>query len=248
MERKQFTAHDLKLTEEGTITLAFSQLNVIDKGGDVGLPGSIPTKDVPMSAYGHTSWDGALPPGRGTIREVDGWGVFDGTFLMDTTHGRDTFHTVKALADLQEWSYGYVAETRLGQFEGRDVRFLVRQDIFEVSPVLRGMGQGTHVMAIKSGGTGDGLPYAEHVVWVTGQVRALMDRTSDRAELRLKEGRTLSGATLDELESILDQLGAAHGALRDFLAANQPPLKADDRLAREIEVLTIRARRLGVAV
>ena len=248
MERKQFTAHDLKLTEEGTITLAFSQLNVIDKGGDVGLPGSIPTKDVPMSAYGHTSWDGSLPPGRGTIREADGWGIFTGSFFMDTTHGRDTFHTVKALADLQEWSYGYTAESRLGQFEGQDVRFLDKQDIFEVSPVLRGMGLGTHVMAIKSGGPDPDLPYAEHVVWVLDQVKALKDRTSDRAELRLKEGRTLSGTTLDQLSAVLDQLGVSHGALKDFLAANQPPPKADERLAREIDVLITRARRLGVPI
>jgi hypothetical protein len=247
MERKQFVAHDLKLSEEGTITLAFTQLSVIDKGGDVGLPGSIPTKDVPMSAYGHTSWDGALPPGRGTIREVDGWGVFDGTFLMDTTHGRDTFHTVKALADLQEWSYGYIAETRLGQFEGRDVRFLDKQDIYEVSPVLRGMGQGTHVMAIKSGGPDDSLPYAEHVTWTLGQVKALMDRTSDRAELRMKEGRSLSGATFEQLSAILDQIGASYGALKDFLAANQPT-KAADRQAMELLALMGEARALGVRI
>jgi Caudovirus prohead serine protease len=248
MERKQFTAHDLKLTEEGEITLAFTQLSVIDKGGDVGMPGSIPTKDVPMSAYGHTSWDGALPPGRGSIREADGWGIFTGSFFMDTTHGRDTFHTVKALADLQEWSYGYLAETRLGQFEGRDVRFLDKQDIFEVSPVLRGMGQGTHVMAIKGGGPDDSLPYAEHVAWILGQWKAFNDRTADRADLRTKEGRTLSGTTLDQLAAILDQIGASYGALKDFLAANQPPVKADERLAREIDVLVTRARRMGVAI
>jgi hypothetical protein len=248
MEHKRFDAHELKLSEDGAITLAFSQLNVIDKGGDVGMPGSIPTKDVPMSAYGHTSWDGSLPPGRGTIREVDGWGVFDGLFLMNTDHGRNTYHTVKALADLQEWSYGYTAETRLGQFEGQDVRFLDKQDIFEVSPVLRGMGQGTHVMAIKGGGPDDSLPYAEHVAWTLGQVKALMDRTSDRAELRMKEGRTLSGATLEELKAILDQIGASYGSLKDFLAANQPPPKADERLAIEIEILTTRARRMGVDI
>lgn len=247
IERKQFTAHDLKLSEEGTITLAFSQLNVIDKGGDVGLPGSIPTKDVPMSAYGHTSWDGALPPGRGTIREVDGWGVFDGTFLMDTTHGRDTFHTVKALADLQEWSYGYTAETRLGQFEGRDVRFLDKQDIFEVSPVLRGMGQGTHVMAIKSGGPDDSLPYAEHMAWMAGQWKAFMDRTAERLDLRTKEGRTLSGANYAELQSILDQIGGSYGTLKDFLAANAPVAKGDrDRITSE--VLAALARANGIPI
>jgi hypothetical protein len=241
MERKQFTAHDLKLTEEGEITLAFTQLSVIDKGKDVGMPGSIPTKDVPMSAYGHASWDGALPTGRGSISEVDGWGVFKGSFFMDTTHGRDTFHTVKALADLQEWSYGYTAETRLGQFKGQDVRFLDKQDIFEVSPVLRGMGLGTHVMAIKGGGPDDSLPYAEDLTWTLGHVKALADRTIDRADLRAKEDRTLSGSTLDQIAELAD-------LLKDIRAANQPPPRADERLAREIDVLITRARRLGVAI
>lgn len=201
-----------------------------------------------MSAYGHTSWVGALPPGRGTISERSGWGVFDGMFLMDTTHGRDTYHTVKALADLQEWSYGYTAETHTGQFEGQDVRFLDKQDIFEVSPVLRGMGQGTHVMAIKGGGPDDSLPYAEHVVWVLDQVKALTDRTTDRAELRLKEGRTMSGATMEQLTAILDQIGGAYGSLKDFLAANQLPPKAAERRRIELEVLTATARRLGVPI
>jgi hypothetical protein len=237
VERKQFTAHDLKLTEEGAITLAFTQLSVIDKGGDVGMPGSIPTKDVPMSAYGHTSWDGSLPPGRGTIREADGWGIFTGSFFMDTTHGRDTFHTVKALADLQEWSYGYLAETRLGQLDGRDVRFLDKQDIFEVSPVLRGMGQGTHVMAIKSGGPDDSLPYAEHLTWTLGCVKALADRTNDRAELRAKEDRTLSGAVLDQIAELAKRL-------MDIHAGNQSP-KAD-RQAMELLALIGQARALGV--
>jgi hypothetical protein len=64
----------------------------------------------------------------------------------------------------------------------------------------------------------------------------------------MKEGRTLSGATLEELKAILDQIGASYGSLKDFLAANQPPSKADERLAREIDVLITRARRLGVAI
>jgi hypothetical protein len=249
MDHKTFAPADLKLSETGQITLAFAQLNVIDKDGDVTLPGAIPAKQVPMSAYGHTSWDGALPVGRGGISEANGWGVFDGQFLMDTTHGRDAYLTVKAMAELQEYSYGYrPAEFSFGEQDGKQVRFLKSLDIFEVSPVLVGAGVGTHTLAIKSGGPDDGLPYAEHVVWVLDQVKALVDRTSDRAELRLKEGRTLSGATLDQLTAISDQLGASSGALKDFLAANQPPPKADERLAREIEVLIARARRRGVQI
>lgn len=245
MDRKQFTAADLKLSEDGSITLAFCQIGVIDKGCDVAMPGSIPTKDVPMSAYGHTSWDGALPPGRGTIRESGQWGVFEGKFFLDTTAGRDTFHTVKALADLQEWSYGYTAETRLGQQDGVDVRFLDKQDIFEVSPVLRGMGQGTHVMSIKGGGPDDSLPYADHAAWMTGQWEAFLKRTAERLDLRVKEGRTLSAANYAELQAVLGQIGGSYGSLKDFLAANQPP-KSSDRARTSAEVLAALARANGV--
>ena len=151
MEIKRGRPGEFKLSEEGTVTVAFSQLNVVDKDADVTVPGAIPTKDVPMSAYGHTSWDGELPIGRGTITEADGWGVLNGRFLMETDQGRNGYHTVKAMADLQEWSYGYKAtDFSFGQQDGKNVRFLKRLDIFEVSPVLIGAGVGTRTLSIKA--------------------------------------------------------------------------------------------------
>ncbi|RLA43841.1 MAG: hypothetical protein DRQ97_12245, partial [Gammaproteobacteria bacterium] len=69
-------AGETKMDDRGYVEVAFAQLNVIDHDGDVIVNGAIPSKDVPMSAYGHTSWDGALPVGRGSISEEGNWAVF----------------------------------------------------------------------------------------------------------------------------------------------------------------------------
>ncbi len=149
-EHKGFVPADFKLNEAGLVTVAFSQLNVVDRDGDVTLPGAFPAKDVPMSGYGHTSWSGAMPIGKGSIREDGGWGIFSGQFLMDTDQGRNAYNTVKAMGSLQEWSYGYdLVDYTFGDFAGQNVRFLKRVDVFEVSPVLVGAGIGTHTRAIK---------------------------------------------------------------------------------------------------
>jgi len=249
--RKAFTPHDLKLDDAGSIAFAFAQLNVIDKDGDVTWPGAFPVKDVPMSAYGHTSWDGALPVGKGSISEQGEWAVFSGQFFMDTTAGRETHATLKALGPLAEYSYGYdPLDYSFGQQDGQDVRFLRGLDVYEVSPVLIGAGIGTHTLAIKSGGPGPDAPYAEHLSWLREQVKALVDRTQDRAEWRAKEGRKLSAADRDGLAVILESLrglGSTADELAALLEATDP--KRAERLHRtELEVLLATARANGVPI
>lgn len=266
--RKAFVPAEFKLSESGQITLAFAQLGVIDRDKDVTLPGAIPTKDVPMSAYQHTSWDGALPPGRGTVKEADGWGVFTGTFFMDTDHGRNTYHTVKALADLQEWSYGYVplpnGGAAKGTHDGQQVRFLKAMDIFEVSPVLVGAGIGTHVLDMKSlaarlaaSPTDRVVPpasatFADHTARVLDDVAAMVKRAGDLHALRAKEGRVLSTANRDRIAAVAASMRELLGELDDLLAASEPtPAKAADLdalyAARERLLLDI-ARSNGVAI
>ena len=132
-EYKAGPAHELKLDDKGTIEAAFAQLNVIDADGDVTLPGAFPSKEVPMSAYGHTSWDGALPVGKGTISEEGDWAVFKGQMFLDTTAGRDAHATLKGLGPLAEFSYGYEpTDFSFGEQAGQKVRYLKLLDVFEV--------------------------------------------------------------------------------------------------------------------
>lgn len=242
--RKSFTPHGLKLNDAGSIELAFAQFNVIDADGDVTLPGAFPVKDVPMSAYGHTSWDGALPVGRGTISESGDWAIFKGQFFMDTTAGRDTHATLKGLDELAQFSYGYnVLLGEPGTFEGKRVRILKSLDPFEVAPVLKGSGVGTHIRAIKSGAPASDAPYAEQLLWYSEGLPALLDRFKGHAAARASEGRKLSRSDRSALEDLVEALGGQLVSARELLTE---PAKAVDAVT--LDILLSTARRLGVEV
>lgn len=247
--RKAFRPHDLKLSDTGEIELAFAQLNVIDSDGDVTLPGAFPAKDVPMSAYGHTSWDGALPVGKGTISESGDWAVFKGQFFMDTTGGRDTHATVKGLGPLAEYSYGYnVLQGESGLFEGKHVRFLKSLDPHEVSPVLKGAGLGTHTMSIKSGAPGSDAPSATRLVWASDEMKAVLAQLTEHAASRGKDGRKLSRSDRAVLEDLVEAWDGHVAAARGLLSTDVPqdPAKqAEFAKAFEENLLAI-ARANGV--
>jgi hypothetical protein len=245
MNRKLFAPGGLKLDDQGHLKAAFAQLNVIDSDGDVTLPGAFPRKDVPMSAYGHTSWEGALPIGKGTISEEGDWAVFEGDFFMSTTHGHDAYVTVKGLGELAEYSYGYnVLDAERGQFKGKPANFLKSIDPFEVSPVLKGAGVGTHTIAIKSDEPGTGLPYAEEASWYLEHFPAFFERTEDREAFRRGEGRTLSKADRERLAAIAARFLEHHDAIKAFLS--DPTAEAEERARRALMVEIARAKSLGV--
>lgn len=250
--RKAFAPHEFKLSETGDIMVAFSRFNVIDSDNDVTFPGAMPVgKGVPMSAYGHTSWDGAPPTGKGIISERGELGVFDGSFFMETDQGRNAYHTTKAMADLQEWSYGYaVLDGPPGVFEGKRVRELRKLDVYEVSPVLKGAGVGTSTLAIKSGAPGSDAPFADQLSWYSERLPALLDRFKGHAAARGTEGRKLSRADRAALEDLVDTLGGQLEAARGLLVTAEPvdPAKQAAFRAAEVENLLALARANGVPV
>ena len=249
MDRKSFRPVEVKLTDTGYIEAAFAQLNVIDHDGDVTRPGAFPTKDVPMSAYNHTSWDGALPVGKGTISEQGDWAVFSGQFFMNTTHGRDAYETVKGLGPLAEYSYGYtILDGGPAVHDGKSVRELRKLDPHEVSPVLMGAGIGTHTLAIKSGGPGADAPYAEHLSWYADNLSALLDRTRDRKDFREVEGRKLSRSDRAQLEAIAAALSGHLDVLWSLMPAAEPSPEDEAKARRMVDVLTAQARALGVPI
>lgn len=175
-EFKSLPIGDFSLKEDGDVLVAFAQTGVVDREGDYTFAGAFGQKEVPISAWSHASWPqrGGLPPtGRGSISERDGWGIFAGKFFMDTSHGRDAYATVKAMGDLQEWSYGYNVTT----FDKPPVtarRGLKSVETFEVSPVLMGAGARTFTMGIKdaTGNVFDGMS-------VLSTIMRLIDNESD---------------------------------------------------------------------
>ena len=136
--------------EAGTFRATIATLNVVDHDNDVTVPGAFKTgQAVRIARWGH-NW-GDLPIGKGVIGADDKRAYVDGKLFLDTTHGKDAYTTIKELGELAEWSYGYdVVDSELGQWEGKDVRFLKALDVFECSPVMLGAGIGTGTDSIKA--------------------------------------------------------------------------------------------------
>lgn len=152
MDIKQLQRIEVKDADKGQVSAVFATFNVIDADKDVTVPGAFEDgAEVVISNYGHASWGGALPVGKGRIRTTKAEAILDGQFFMDTAAGRDTFTVVKQLGGRQQWSYGYDAiEAEQGTFDGQDVRFLKRLVVPEVSPVLVGAGVNTRTLQAKA--------------------------------------------------------------------------------------------------
>lgn len=160
MDSKYLKGVEVKDAAKGTVSAVFSTFNVIDSDNDVTDPGAFTDgAEVAISAYGHTTWGGALPAGKGVIRTTKSEAILEGQFFMDTTHGKDTFAVVKAMGARQQWSYGFdIDEASPGQFDGKDVQFLRKLTVHEVSPVLVGAGVNTRTLAAKNRKTPGGSP------------------------------------------------------------------------------------------
>jgi hypothetical protein len=154
MERKSLSGSlEIKDADKGLVTAVFSTMGVVDHDGDYTREDAFTDgAPVSISAYGHGSWDGELPVGKGVIRVKGKKAILDGQFFMDTTHGRDTFLTVKELAadGLGEWSYGFdINKYSFGEENKQPVRYLESVTVHEVSPVLLGAGIGTRTLSTK---------------------------------------------------------------------------------------------------
>lgn len=153
MDTKTLRRVEIKDKAKGQVSAVFATLGVRDHDGDFTRAGAFADgAKVAISAYGHKSWAGELPVGKGTITVHGNEAVFEGQFFMNTEAGRDTFETVKELAEdgLGEWSYGFdIDEYAFGEVDGQRVRFLDKLTVHEVSPVLLGAGIGTRTLSAK---------------------------------------------------------------------------------------------------
>ncbi len=153
MERKQITVELKGDGDEGLVTARFGTSGVRDLDGDVIEAGAIGEQDIQVSQFGHSSWMGGLPVGKGTTREDGDEMLADLAFFMDTTGGRDHFETIKQLGKLGQWSFGFeIKEERAPTEEERQLginRVLKVLEVFEVSPVLRAAGIGTGTVDAK---------------------------------------------------------------------------------------------------
>lgn len=173
---------EIKNADKGEVSAVFATFNAIDSDDDVTLPGAFEDgAERPISAYGHMSWQGALPVGVAKMRQTDTEAILDGHFFMDIPTARDTFLTVKRLHEkgLGQWSYGYdPVEWHVGEWNGRKARILVKQEVHEFSPVLQGAGVGTRTLSAK--GLVLGMTPAEAVRELTADYKSAI-RSHDTA-------------------------------------------------------------------
>jgi len=209
-ERKTLRV-EIKDAEKGIVTAAFAKLNVKDLDGDLTLPGAFGSQNVRVSSYGHGSWMGELPVGRGTISEQDGEAVAELKFFMSTERGREHFEVVKEMGELQEWSYGYdVKETGEVTEEMRQQgvsRVLKSLKVHEVSPVLLGAGVGTRTLAVKRDKPGE----AEEK---TTNLGALIRQLQQERELSNGDLGAAMGISATAVQEIVDGKVAKVAILR----------------------------------
>ncbi len=161
-KQMQQTARFVKVAPdgaEGIVEVAFAQLEVVDHDGDYTLPGAFPIgKKLKVCQWGHAHYQRVVGAGEitGEVQEPDGskWAVARLAYFLNTPDGRAEYDTVKALQDAGvgcEWSYGYdILDAEFMQADGRRVQALKALDPYEISPVLRGAGIGTHTLSVKS--------------------------------------------------------------------------------------------------
>jgi hypothetical protein len=151
MERKTFCS-GLKIEgDEGSFRATISTLSVVDRDGDVTLPGAFRDGQlVKVAAWGH-NWN--VPAvGKGIIHADARRAWVDGQFNLATPAGREHYEVAKFLQEQQEWSYGFtIKRSHPGEFGGRAVRFLEEVDVHEASPVMVGAGIGTGTDFLKGG-------------------------------------------------------------------------------------------------
>ena len=246
LEHKSFTGMELKAEKPGSFTARIATLDVIDKDGDVTIPGAFPAgKTILISAYQHGSWSGGLPVGKGVIREAGSDVFVDGEFNLKTDTGREHYETVKFAPDLQEWSYGFTVKDKEldTEWNGNSVRRVLKKlDVFEASPVLRGAGMNTGTVNIKS--DNEGATYADQSEDLLTRIRDWLERSKSLSDLRRKQGKALaiSPVNRDRVEALLKEIGTLSAEIKARLAPTASAQEQPDR--KEVERVVLAYHKL----
>ena len=216
---KALTNVQIKDATKGLVAAVVSTFGVVDLDGDVTSKTSF-TEGAPVvvSAYGHTSWDGSLPIGKGSISSGDSEAVADLQFFMDTPHGAAAFNTIKELGSLQEWSYSLENTIRkAGELDGVPCMFIESTTVKEVSPVLRGASINTRTLSAKAAG----LKFSEHADLALGDVRSFVETAVERLTLRATEGKQIS-EQIDAYDRLCAELVPLKAAIDAATPATPP--------------------------
>lgn len=218
-------------SKEGVVVACFATMGVIDKDGDITLPGFFGKQDVvmlPAHDWKH------VPIGKGTVRESGDQAIAELKMNLAIPAAAD-WH--KALLfdlengpALQEYSYGFTIRDGGSSPGGEDAQKnkaarTLRPTpegepgciIHEVSPVLVGAGARTGTLAAK----GDGQRFIDEAAAALEAVEGLVGRAGALAALRGKDGRGMSAANTEKLKQLAARLEAAKAALSPLLTEDE---------------------------
>ena len=149
-EIKSYRGEVKSLGEDGAGKAVFATLNIVDKDGDITIPGAFTEQTVKLVG-GH---DWQKPNiGYAKIREEGDKAVADFQFYLDMPSAKEWYTAVKKNFEAgvpQEYSYGFhVTEDAMTKKDGHKIRELRKVDVFEVSFVMSGAGTGTETVELK---------------------------------------------------------------------------------------------------
>lgn len=139
--------------------------------------------------------------------------------IVPTALGTDAHMLAKA-GVLDSLSIGFI--TQDAEFRDDGVRVIKKVDLLEVSLVTFPANENAVVTAVKS------KPFDVHSDDVRVAVAEWLERVRSGAEIRVKEGRAISGARRTRMATVSGSLRDAADEIDAMLTETAPPAKADD--------------------
>lgn len=234
LEHKTFPVIGVKAidTDAGVVEAIVSVFNNVDSVQERVLPGFFADSLQSRKPKGVWMHDWAQPVAK-TLEAVElapgdqrlpskllslGGLYIKGQFNLDTQRGREAFSDIK-FGIVDEFSIGYVV-TKDAFDQESGIRDLVKGELFEWSPVLVGANPATALLSAKS--LPARLKLVEHSDAVLAAVKEFTDRLERLQTVRAKEGRVLSSANRQKLDSLKTSLADVLAIIEDLLSSAEP--------------------------
>lgn len=218
MEYKTVKTEFKATGEKGEFEGHFSIFGNVDDGGDISHPGSflktIQERGSRVKVFYAHDWMKLIGPAPELKEDALGL-LAKGRLTLGSFWGKEAWELMKDNA-LNEGSYGYEAvKFDFEEREGRMIRNLREQKLYEISPVPIGMNPLTDLRAVKAMfRMGHGAEKDEALA----EFIAIVESFSKD----VKAGRVLSAANLERAKNALGSLQAAIDALNNLLEAAEP--------------------------
>lgn len=221
----------VKAATDGTAEIVFATLDVVDKDGDITLPGAFGRQTAKISPAHDWTAPGM---GKAEIFERENEAVARLSFNLKMASGREWAESIKYNFDnqiAQEYSYGFdvMGETKIER-DGQIFRGLSDQKVYEVSPVMVGAGVGTRTISAKASRT-----LESHFADVVAQNRDFHARLADLRAKRSENGRSLSQTNRERLKQLIAELSDITAQAGELITVPATDDAAISALLLEIE-------------